>query len=82
VERDPDNANYQRDLGISHERLGDVNLDAGRTAEAAEFYQQGLAVAERLVQVDPDNVGYQRAMSVSYDKLRDLFGELPDHEQQ
>jgi tetratricopeptide (TPR) repeat protein len=44
----------------------------GRPGEAARRYAQGLAIAERLVELDPGNTSFQRDLSISYNKLGDL----------
>ena len=79
---DPDNVGYQRALSVSYDRLGYLELDAGRPVDAARCFQRCRVIAERLVELDPGNTQYQQELRTSYDKLRDLFGELPDHERQ
>jgi hypothetical protein len=39
VWRDPGNAGWQYDLGISNERIGDVLMAQGNIAEAFKSYQ-------------------------------------------
>lgn len=36
-------------------QLGDISVGRGRVGDAARRYAQGLAIAERLVELDPDN---------------------------
>jgi tetratricopeptide (TPR) repeat protein len=65
-------------LGISYERLGDLMLERGELAQAADFYRKALALRERLAQ-DEANAQAQRDVSISYNKLGDLMrqrGEL------
>jgi tetratricopeptide (TPR) repeat protein/cellulose biosynthesis protein BcsQ len=69
---DPANTQWQRDLSISHSRLGDLatatgDLDAARTA-----YQTALGITERLAAADPANAQPQRDLSVSHSRLGDL----------
>ena len=52
---DPDNAEYQRDLSISHERLGDLAIELGDSAAAEQHYRTSLTLRERLTAVDSDN---------------------------
>ncbi|MGH8909161.1 MAG: AAA family ATPase, partial [Egibacteraceae bacterium] len=40
ADAEPDRADYQRDLSISYERLGDLMIAVGRGDEAARLYQQ------------------------------------------
>ncbi|MEJ2851874.1 CHAT domain-containing protein [Saccharothrix sp. CCNWLW140] len=68
----PDNAEYQRDLSISHDKLGDLAMARGDTGTAEQHYQASLDIAQRLATADPDNAEYQRDLSVSQNKLGDL----------
>jgi tetratricopeptide (TPR) repeat protein len=45
---DPGNAGWQRDLAVSHERLGDVLVAQGNLADALETFRRGVAVVEQL----------------------------------
>jgi tetratricopeptide (TPR) repeat protein len=78
VAADPGNVEYQRDLGVRHERFGDLARVLGNTAAAAEHYRADLAIAERLAAADPGNVEYQRDLAISHTKLGDLAGVLGD----
>ncbi|MGH3778904.1 MAG: CHAT domain-containing protein, partial [Pseudonocardiaceae bacterium] len=69
---DPTNTAWQRDLSISHERLGDLAVAAGDLAGAQQRFQAGLTIAERLAAADPTNTEWQRDLSISYIKLGDL----------
>src|SRR5262249_54439605 len=53
VAANPDNAKWQRDLSISHDRLGEVLLLAGRREEALAAHRQSFAIRERLTRADP-----------------------------
>jgi tetratricopeptide (TPR) repeat protein len=50
---DPSNAGWQRDLSVSHDRIGDVLLAQGDLAGALKAYRESLAVAARLAAADP-----------------------------
>jgi tetratricopeptide (TPR) repeat protein len=79
VQADPSHSGWQRDLAVSHERLGDLAVQTGDLKAARESYQQALAIRQRLVQADPSNTEWQRDLSVSHIKLGDLAvqtGEL------
>jgi tetratricopeptide (TPR) repeat protein len=69
---DPSNAEAQRDLSISFDRVGNVTLQLGQTKEALEHYQKGLEVRQRRAQADPNNTQAQRDLSVSFKKLGDV----------
>ncbi|MFM7403554.1 MAG: hypothetical protein ACKO1N_05535, partial [Erythrobacter sp.] len=69
---DPGNAGWQRDLSISHNKIGDVARAAGDLAAARSAYEAGLAIRQRLAVSDPGNAGWQRDLWVSYWKMADL----------
>ena len=50
---DPGNAGWQRDLSVSHEKIGDVLRAQGNLTAALESYQASLAIAERLARRRP-----------------------------
>ena len=77
---DPDNAGWQRDLSVSHNKIGDVQVAQGNLPAALTSYQASLGIRERLARADPDNAGWQRDLSVSRDKIGDVQvaqGNLP-----
>jgi tetratricopeptide (TPR) repeat protein len=59
----------QRDLSVSHNKIGDVRRALGDLAGALESYEADLAIAERLAAADPGNSEWQRDLSVSHDKI-------------
>lgn len=69
---DPGNTEWQRDLSVSYERLGDVAVAQGKLDEAARAYGDGLAIAKKLAAGDPGNTGWQRDLSVSFFKISKL----------
>lgn len=69
---DPTNTAWQRDLSISHNKLGDLAVTAGDLAEGKRHYQADLAIAERLAAMDPSNAQWQRDLSISRQRLADL----------
>jgi tetratricopeptide (TPR) repeat protein len=69
VDRDPDNALWQRGLGISYERVGEVLLAQGKRDEALADFQKRLAIAQKLADNDPDNTELQRELSVALNKI-------------
>ena len=77
---DPGNAGWQRDLSVSHNKIGDVQVAQGDLPAALTSYQASLAIAERLAKADPGNAGWQRDLSVSHNKIGDVQvaqGDLP-----
>ncbi|WP_374692181.1 SEC-C metal-binding domain-containing protein, partial [Accumulibacter sp.] len=70
---DPGNAGWQRDLSVSHIKIGDLLQAQGDLAGAGAAYRADLAIAERLAASDPGNAGWQRDLSVSHNKIGDLL---------
>ena len=77
---DPGNANWQRDLSVSYEKVGDVLVQQSNLAEALKFYQASLAISERLAKSDPGNANWQRDLLVSHWKLASVFRDQGDQE--
>ncbi len=75
---DPANTEWQRDLSISREKLGDVAAAAGDLGAARDHYQAGLDIAARLAAADPANTEWQRDLSISRDKLGDVAAAAGD----
>jgi len=69
---DPASAEWQRDLSVSHSKLGDVAAAAGDLTAARTAYQAALDIRARLAAVDPANSTWQRDLSISYSKLGDV----------
>ena len=69
---DPGNTEWQRDLSVSRNKLGDVAVAAGDLAAARDHYQAALDIADRLAAADPGNTEWQRDLSVSRNKLGDV----------
>ena len=55
-------------------QLADIARGRGRITQAAQLYQQALAIDQQQVQLDPANTSFQRNLSVTYSKLADLAG--------
>jgi len=80
VHRDPDNSQWQRDLAVSHNKIGDTLLSQGDQPEALTAYRASLAIRETLAHRDPGNSQWQRDLSVSHDRIGDVLmsqGNLP-----
>ena len=69
---DPANTEWQRDLSISHERLGDVAVAAGDLAAARAAYQASLNIRTQLVAADPANTEWQREREAMRQKIDGL----------
>jgi tetratricopeptide (TPR) repeat protein len=80
VAADPGNAGWQRDLSVSHNKMGDVLRAQGNLPAALESYRASHDIFERLAAADPGNAGWQRDLSVSHNKMGDVLwaqGNLP-----
>ena len=77
----PTNAGWQRDLSVSYNKVGDVQVAQGDLTGALKSYRDSLAIRERLAQSDPGNAGWQRDLSVSHGRVGDVQvaqGDLAD----
>jgi hypothetical protein len=70
---DPTNAQWQRDLVVSHVKLGQVADRAGDGALARAEFATGLALAERLCGLDPTNTIWRK----DAEWLRGKIGQKP-----
>ena len=70
--QDQGNAEAQRDLSMSLEKLGDVKLQAGDLAGALAAYQESLDIDRKLAAQDPGNAQAQRDLSMSLSKVGDV----------
>src|SRR5205814_6178272 len=66
------NTEWQRDLSVSYDRLGNVAVAQGKLDDAARAYGDGLVIRNKLAAGDPSNTAWQRDVWVSYWKLADL----------
>jgi len=77
---DPGNAGWQRNLSVSHERVGNVLATQGNLPVALTAFQATHRILERLTADDPDNAGWQRDLSVIHREIGDVLvaqGNLP-----
>ncbi|MCP4593479.1 MAG: hypothetical protein GY842_22305, partial [bacterium] len=72
AEKEPDRADYQRDLSVSFNKLGDLQQAMGEGEAARDLFAMSLQIRERLAAAEPDRADYQRDISVSFERLGDL----------
>jgi tetratricopeptide (TPR) repeat protein len=77
----PNRDDYQRDLSVSYDRMGNLLRALGQDEQAKTFYEKSLRIRERLAADEPNRADYQRDLSVSYNKLGDLLRALGQGEQ-
>ncbi len=75
IARDPENAEWQRDLSVSYDRVGDISAARGDRDGALKAYEGGLEIAKRLAATDPANVEWQRDLAISNERLGDMAAE-------
>jgi hypothetical protein len=69
---DPTNSEWQRDLSVSHNKLGDVAVAARDLEAARTAYQASLDIAERLAAADPTNTTWRRDLQTARQRMNDL----------
>ncbi len=69
AEDDPHNAGWQRDLSVSHNKIGDVLVAQRNLADALVSYRAAMTIVERLAEDDPHNAGWQRDLALSYGRV-------------
>ena len=69
AQAEPGRADYQRDLSVSYNKLGDLMRALGQGEQAREFFEKDLAIAERLAQAEPYRADYQRDLEISRSRL-------------
>src|SRR5208337_5118258 len=78
LKQTPNSADYQRELSVSLNKIGDVKTAQGDLAGALKAYQDSLAIIDRLAKSDPGNAGWQRDLSVSLNKIGDAKTDQGD----
>lgn len=69
VRQHPANTGWQRDLSVSHIKIGDVLVAQGDGASALAVYRKSLAIAETLAGRDPANTQWQVDLAISCGKI-------------
>jgi eukaryotic-like serine/threonine-protein kinase len=70
------NAQAQRDLSLSHEKIADVLRRQGRWQEAGTEYEEALSIAQRLADKEPTNRQWHRELAIAHHNLaRALEGQ-------
>jgi tetratricopeptide (TPR) repeat protein len=67
--RDPANPQWQRDLAVSFDHIGDVRRAQGNLSATLSSYQQSLQIAEKLAARDPANTQWQTDLVASLYKI-------------
>jgi len=70
---DSSNTQWQRDLSVSYDDVGDVLVAQGKLDEALKAYRDGFAIREHVAAADPNNTQWQRDLAVSHSKLASVY---------
>ena len=76
-----DSIDFQRELSVGNERIGDVLVVQGHLDAALAAYRDSLAIRKALALSNPDSTECQRDLSVSDNKIGDVLvaqGRLDD----
>ncbi|HPI60432.1 hypothetical protein, partial [Zoogloea sp.] len=69
---EPQRADYQRDLSVSYNKLGDLMTALGNGDDAQRYFQQALNIAEKLARAEPQRADYQRDLVISLMRMADV----------
>ena len=73
---DPSNSQWQRDLSISHGKIGDVQVAQGELPAAVTSYRASLTIAERVGEGPiPATPSGSATLILSYVKLSEATGD-------
>jgi tetratricopeptide (TPR) repeat protein len=70
---DQSNTEWQRDLSINDDNIGNDLKAMGHLDEALVAYRNGFAIRKRLAQNDPGNAGWQRELAINDDAIGDVL---------
>jgi hypothetical protein len=73
ADEDKTNSDWQRDLSVGYNKVGDVLAIQSRLQDALDAYRESLAIAKRLAEEDESNSVWQRDLSVSYSNVGDIL---------
>jgi tetratricopeptide (TPR) repeat protein len=70
---DPENAQRQYDISLSHERIGNVLMAQGDAPGALAAYRKAFVIREALAARDVASTDWQRNLSVSHNKIGEVL---------
>ncbi|MFZ1468258.1 MAG: caspase family protein [Paracoccaceae bacterium] len=74
----PNDTSLMRDLETVLNKLGDLRLALNDAAGALSAFQEGLGLAQSLLETAPDDVTYNQDVSVSHERLGDVLVAMGD----
>jgi tetratricopeptide (TPR) repeat protein len=66
-----DNAQWQRELSLSYNRIGETLSRSGRPPDALNMFRLAFDIRQKLADRAPDNAEWQRDLAVSYERIGD-----------
>jgi len=69
----PDDAELQRNLSISYDKIGEILIVQGDLQAALASYSASLTIRATSAEKDHSSEAWRRALSISFDKLGDIF---------
>lgn len=69
----PHDTDAQRDLSVSHNKMGDVLLKLGNTTEALKHYRSSISIRQILADRNPNDIETLRDLSVSHNRMGDIL---------
>ena len=72
---DLSNTTWQRDMSVSYDKIGDVQMAQGDLAGALASYGDSVNVRKKLTISDPSNADWQGELATSYAPVGDLQKE-------
>ena len=76
ADRDPKNTEWQRDLSVSFNKLGELCETTGAVDEALRLYGLSLPIAERLAARAPTHVQFQSDLQITRRRIEQLQAKL------
>jgi len=71
---EPERADYQRDLSVSYNKMGDLYVSLGQVEAARQAFASSLSIAERLAKSEPERADNQLDLVVSWVKVATAEG--------
>jgi len=68
---DAGNEQWQKELSLSYNRIGEVLAQANRRSEALDAYRLAFKIRKALADSKPDNAEVRRDLAVSYERIGD-----------
>lgn len=80
VEAKQDDSIAQRELAVSHDWIGEVEEQLGRSEAARDAYMESLAIRKSLYEENPESELAQHDLSISYTNVGNIAVDLGESE--